>query len=107
MFDTIPNESLTEKHLPKPIASWYEISTFALTFDGYTVHGSFDACADIANDIASTYADENTLPDDMTMLRTALFFEQRRWHHFGRSPDEEALIYIRALVERLHAIVAD
>ncbi len=32
-------------------------------------------------------------------LRTCLFFEQRRWRHFDRHPDEKSMTYIRALVE--------
>jgi hypothetical protein len=40
------------------------------------------------------------LPDDstVTLLRAHLFFEQRRWNHYGRQPDEEALKAIRRVL---------
>ena len=42
----------------------------------------------------------------LTDLRVCLFFEQRRWHHFGSHPDDEAMAYIRELLDRIRAHVA-
>jgi hypothetical protein len=39
-------------------------------------------------------------------LRTCLFFEQRRWRHFGDEPDEEAMEYIRSVVQKIRAKLA-
>jgi hypothetical protein len=37
----------------------------------------------------------------MTELRTCLFYEQRRWRHFGEVPDEAAMSYIREVLEQI------
>jgi len=99
MFDQISNQDLTEQDLPPPDAQWWQIWEFALTFDGYDHWGSFDKCAEIANCWAASYAQQQALPESLTELRTCLFFEQRRWHHFGRDPDEASTRYIWDLLE--------
>jgi hypothetical protein len=98
MLDEIPNADLVLEHVPSADADWFEIEEFALTFDGYKAHGSFDACAQIAN---------NRLHNTLTNLRTCLFFEQRRWRHFGENPDDEAMKYIRSLVEQIRSTVME
>jgi hypothetical protein len=45
----ISNEQLTAVDIPAPDADWSAISTFALSFDACSVHGSFGKCAEIAN----------------------------------------------------------
>ncbi|MEY4182682.1 MAG: hypothetical protein RLZZ217_1308 [Planctomycetota bacterium] len=42
----------------------------------------------------------------MRDLRACLFFEQRRWRHFGDEPDAEAMADIRGLVEAIRERVA-
>ena len=93
----ISNKDLALSDIPTPEASWGELGEFALTFDGYSVWGSFDKCAEIAN---------ARRRESLTDLRTCLFFEQRRWRHFGESPDAEAMMYIRGLVEKIRNRVA-
>lgn len=83
--------------IPGPDAGWYDISMFALQFDGYKECGSFEECAKIAN-----AGRDKTL----TELRTCLFFEQRRWRHFGEDPDEKAMVYIRDIIEKIRAKIA-
>lgn len=90
--DPIPNELLTLARVPLPSAPWEEIEIFALTFNGYGENGSNEKCAEIANQRI-----HNSLSD----LRTCLFFEQRRWHHFGEAPDDEAMAYIRDVVSKI------
>ena len=65
---------------------------FALTFDAYEVLGSFEACGEIANARNS---------ETLTNLRTCLFFEQRRWRHFGEEPDSSSMEYIHGIVEKI------
>ncbi len=93
----ISNKRLRAEKMPLPAADWSEIQRFALTFDGYEHWGSFDQCAEIAN--AQRH-------DTLTDLRTCLFFEQRRWRHFGFAPDEGSMIYIHELLEQIRARVA-
>src|SRR5947207_1055429 len=93
----ISNENLSLADLPEPNADWSLISAFALTFNGYVVHGSFQKCAEIAN---------GRHHETLTDLRTCLFFEQRRWRHFGDAPAADALAYIQSLVEQIRNRVA-
>jgi hypothetical protein len=88
----ISNSDLRPEHIPGPEAGYHTIALFALTFDGYTRWGSFVACADIANAGRARTLDK---------LRTCLFFEQRRFHHFGEVPFPRAMRYIRGLLVRI------
>ncbi len=90
----ISDEDLDPRRVPGPDASWDQIEAFALTYDGYTTQGSFEKCAEIAN------ARRN---DSLGDLRTCLFFEQRRWRHFGEMPDDESMAYIRGLVDGIRS----
>mgnify|MGYP001317430040 CR=1 FL=1 len=99
MFEQIESRDLTLDDVPTGDAEWYRITEFALTFDGYAHWGSFDKSAEIGNRGAEEFADNEVLPDSLKELRTCLFFEQRRYHHLGRPPSEQAMRYIRALVE--------
>jgi hypothetical protein len=93
---SISNDRLRPDDVPSPDADWDAIQAFALTFDGYSASGSFEACAEIAN-----RGEAATL----TELRTCLFFEQRRWRHFGEEPDGDDLAGIRRLVELIRICV--
>jgi len=88
----IPNADLTLDMIPAIDAGWNDISMFALKFDGYKECGSYEACAAIAN---------AGLDTTLTELRICLFFEDRRWRHFGESPDAAGMVYIRSLVEKI------
>lgn len=101
----IANAELTERDIPAPDAEWHSIGRFALSFNGYEHWGSFQKCAEVGNRAAELYRAERVLPKSLTELRTCLFFEQRRWRHFGFDPDEEAMDYIHGLVEHIRAKV--
>jgi hypothetical protein len=88
----IENAALTTGDVPSRDADWDTISQFALTFDGYGCWGSFDKCAEIAN--ARSH-------ESLTELRTCLFFEQRRWRHFGQGPDADEMKYVRELIDKI------
>jgi hypothetical protein len=95
----IPNSALRESDLPSSEADFdYTWNKFALTFDGYAHWGSTGKCAQIANESAEEFRRSGTLPETLTDLRTCLFFEQRRWHHFGTEIDPQSMAYIKALV---------
>ncbi len=98
--------SLTGESIPGPNAPWMpDIAEFALTFDGYLALG--DRVGDLANGTEHEWSENRSLPDDLVELRSCLFFEQRRYRHFGWDPDEEAMVYIRALVEAIRALVVE
>ena len=88
----ISTRALRSSDLPPPGARWIAIARFALTLDAYEHWGSFERCARIANERRQRTLNE---------LRTCLFFEQRRYHHFGHAPGRAAMRYIRGLVEEL------
>ena len=95
----IPNEQLDIDRIPSSLAAWETIERFALTFNGYERYDTKaepDACAEMANGRQA-----NTL----TELRASLFFEQRRWRHFGESPTGLDLIYLRSLLWRIRQCV--
>ena len=103
----IPDQDLMLADVPPAGSSdWSAISGFALTYDGYGLSG-FEACAKVANDASKDYVLTGQLPTTLSALRTCLFFEQRRWHHFGRSPDESAMRYVRALLEAVRAQLSE
>jgi hypothetical protein len=92
----IANPDLTPADIPPPDADWGTVVKFALSYNGFQRWGSFGKCAKIANSKRHGSLDE---------LRTCLFFEQRRWNHFGHIPDEKAMAYIRGVVEKIRAAV--
>ena len=87
-LELILNKDLQLSQIPAPESDYSEIEKFALTFNGYEVPN----CADIANTRSAK---------SLTELRAALFFEQRRYRHFGSKPTGEDLHYIRTLVKRI------
>ncbi len=89
---TIPTAQLKVSDVPAHDADIEDILRFAYTFDGYRHWGSFSRCAEIAN-----ARDHDSLDE----LRTCLFFEARRWRHFGDLPDEEETRYWRSLVAEI------
>jgi len=106
MFEQIPNCELRVADMPPAEAQWHEIESFAFTYWAYDYHGGFDAVGELANAAGAAYAEDGTLPDTLAELRTCLFFEQRRYHHFGWSPEGHAMEYIRALLEAIRGKVA-
>ena len=88
----IRNADLILEQIPSSQSDWKDIEQFALTFDGYQASRSFETCAEIAN---------NRRGSTVSELRTSLFFEQRRWRHFGATPDQESMVYIRSIIEQI------
>lgn len=95
-MDEISNDQLQLEQIPSDDASFSELCQFAHTFNGYKAFGSFEACARIANRAEHSSLDH---------LRACLFFEARRWRHFGESPEGEALAYWRELVSKIRELV--
>ena len=93
----IPNSSLMLEEIPSDTATWAQIVHFAHTFDGDKYWGSRKKCAEIAN---------ARRRETLTELRTCLFFEQRRWNHFGSAPDADAMAYIHELITSIRTQVA-
>lgn len=87
--------------VPSDDAPWPDIWRFALTYNAYDRHDGTDAVAHQGNQSLEKWRTKRALPDDLQTARTALFFEQRRFHHFGSAPSGDHGVYIRALVGRI------
>jgi hypothetical protein len=81
-----------------------DINEFALTYNAYSRVGGARTVAQIGNGARARYRNDGTFPDDLDELRAALFFEQRRYHHFGEGPDGADLEYIENLVGAIRRI---
>ena len=88
----ISNAALKLSDLPEPNADWDVINQFAHTIKGYEIHGSFEVCAEIANQHRH---------ETLTDLRTCLFFEARRSRHCGYDPDPTEMEYIHQIIEQM------
>ena len=78
--------------IPLESAEYESIAEFALTFDGYELPN----CAELANSRSAKTLSE---------MRAVLFFEQRRFRHFGYYPEGEDLEYIRTLINEIRTKV--
>lgn len=82
----VADNELQSEHIPPIGSGWLWVWRFASAYDGYTTVGSFEAIAEIGHRVLATWSANGTVPEDLATLRTALFFEQRRYHHFGSDP---------------------
>lgn len=90
--------------VPSPEASWSTIWTFALTYNAYDRYGDFDAVATIGNGARDEWSRRGCYPDVLGTARTVLFFEQRRYRHFGEDPTGADADYVRGLVAHIAAL---
>ncbi|MGB6686543.1 MAG: DNA methyltransferase [Terracidiphilus sp.] len=72
---------------------------YALTVDGYEFSKEHCGreCGDLANERLQDYKETKKWKGSFQELRCCLFFEQRRWRHFGYDPEGEDLAAIFAL----------
>jgi hypothetical protein len=96
-------EEKTLVPVPADDASWYDIGVFALSYNGYDRY--LGEIGPFANETSRTWWKTQVLPNDLASLRAVLFYEQRRWHHFGDAPDETtAMPYIKALLTAIRTL---
>lgn len=93
--------------------TWDEIQQYALTVDGYayaqehlTAGGEgnaepFNLLAELANSRSKEYHESGTWRGSFEDLRLCLFFEQRRWRHYGYGPEGSDLAAIQALYKAI------
>ena len=105
--DQLPNEDLTVSAVPPVTASWQSIVGFALTIDGYKAIGGKE-CAQLANSAKSEFSKnaESVGALSLTELRVCLFFEQRRFNHFGHEPRDTDRIFINTLIEAIRTKIS-
>ena len=119
----VPNKALRVEDIPGPDATGEDVSGFATTFALYGPSGlerptepveilgvlgkhlGYNLFGQVGNGWAGLFKDEGRLPRSMTIIRTCLFFEQRR-AHWSYGYGEEELSYVRALHQRLRDVVS-
>lgn len=100
-------ERIAAVPLPPDNADIHDIFRFATsTYAGYDLHGGVEGLAGLANPIVDGWREDGALPGEVDNIRAALFFEARRWHHYGYEPDDEAERYVRALLGQLRDLSA-
>lgn len=77
----------------------------ALAYPGYK--DGFNKCAEIADSVFVKNGESKLGECSIDELRTALFFEQRRWRHYGANPDQDAMNYISSLIEVIRSKSTD
>jgi hypothetical protein len=76
--------------VPEESAPWPQIERFALTFDWRRGYQHYE----LEDQNLSKLGSSSSLEE----LRGHLFFERRRWRHFGKKPDPLAMQQIRRMI---------
>ena len=81
----------------------WKIFSYALTVDGYHYAlEHFDVhCGTLANQRLQQYQETGEWEGSFEELRCCLFFEQRRYRHFGRGPEGEEYQAIQDLYKAI------
>ncbi|HLX88115.1 MAG TPA: hypothetical protein VKR22_06630 [Acidimicrobiales bacterium] len=99
----VPNDGLRPDMVPRRDSPWEVVQAFALTYDG---HAYWDDVAELAGRGWRDWARTGAVYGRIDQLRGSLFYEQRRWHHFGEAPSERAAQYVWALLDAIREHVA-
>lgn len=84
---------------------FHAINIFAHEFDGYAAYG--DELGKIANEMVAQWHVDTSLPEDLVLLRSCLFFEARRAHFIDGYPGEADMAYLDALVAEINALMSE
>jgi hypothetical protein len=99
---SVPNAELASTEIPRRADSWDAVSDFALSYDGYEY---WDDLPELARRVLQRWTRSRALPGELDELRGCLFYEQRRWHHFGEDPTGRSAEYMRAILDAIRAVV--
>jgi len=98
--NAVANGALRPTAVPTETDGWDRLDEFALTYDGYAY---WDNLPELAQRALSTWTRDGSLPPTLDERRACLFYEQRRWHHFGDVPAGRSLAYMWALAAAIRA----
>jgi len=99
----VANAALSPAAVPAEGDDWDRLNEFALTYDGYAY---WDNLPELARRAVARWTRDGSLPGTLDELRACLFYEQRRWHHFGAVPRGRAGTYLWALATEVRTLVA-
>ena len=95
-FKKISSGYLVPSDVPGVGADWNEIVVFSSTFDLAEMHYGQLASRELSS------IDQNA---SLIELRSLLFYQWRRWNHFGRPPETGDMTGIHHLIECIRAHV--
>ncbi|MCX6304066.1 MAG: hypothetical protein NT040_03770 [Bacteroidetes bacterium] len=106
MSDEIHNTDLRLDQIPPIDSDYSQIADFALTFDGYN---KIKDIALFANKVVAAFQNGHAIVVKLTLteLRACLFYEQRRYRHFGEDPEGKDRDYINIIVLEIIKRVED
>jgi hypothetical protein len=94
--------------IPERGAAWYPtVAEFALSYNAYDREGGSNAVAERAKTLKNAWFAGEAVFDEVPRLRSALFFEQRRWRHLDQEPTGREREYIDALIEGIRRLAGD
>ena len=98
--DQIP-KVFTLNYSPSP-ARWAQYFLSAHEFDGYAAFP--ENLGELANQAIKGWDGSKTLPDDLIILQSCLFYEARRSRFIEGYPSEENMGYLDALVNKINSL---
>jgi len=99
----VANAALTPDSVPTEADGWERLNEFALGYDGYAY---WDNLPELAHRSLAQWTRTGSGPETLDELRACLFYEQRRWHHFGDTPSGRSAQYLWALADAIRDLVA-
>jgi hypothetical protein len=99
----VPNAQLQLGAIPERGDPWDAVSSLSLSYDGYAY---WDDVIELATRSIRSWTRDRAVPGTIDEVRACLFYEQRRWHHFGEDPSGRGALYIGALLDTLRTLVA-
>ena len=106
MPEEIHNTDLRIDQIPPINSDYTTIAGFALSFDGYS---RIKDISIFANKIVEEVKNDKSITEKLTLteLRACLFYEQRRYRHYGEEPEGEDRDYIKGLLLEITKRVED
>jgi len=93
-------------NISKENSNWMELQEYSLNFNAYEYWGSLEKVAEIANQHYKRYEKDGVISNNIEVLRTSLFFEQRRYRHFGYDPEPETMEYLRTIIKKIKKLIS-
>jgi hypothetical protein len=100
-----PHYALTLDDVPAPGASWSDVIGFAGSLDGVAVVPEHHQQEQSLLACREAFARDGELPEGLTLLRAALYVEQRADYHAGEDSEGPDMRYIHALLDEIRRLV--